>query len=153
MFGDGRAPRSAPERVRGNTHPDDDRFSGMSTDRSEGTAVRSEPDSERSETTPESEPDRVESDPDPERLRRRLRRRADEIERREVGEAVSALDARGDLTEEQRETVRELGSALVEGLAAPPEQTLERAARSEGTDPRQRERTRSIRRLFDLGEG
>ncbi|KDS91066.1 glutamyl-tRNA reductase [Halorubrum saccharovorum] len=113
----------------------------MSTDRSEGTVARSE-----------SEPDRSDPPLDPERLRRRLRRRTDEIERHEVDEAISALDARGDLTEEQREIVRDLGSALVEELTAAPEQTLERAARIEPPEERDRMRTRAIRRLFDLGE-
>ncbi|PAU82557.1 glutamyl-tRNA reductase [Halorubrum salipaludis] len=135
----------------------------MSTDRSEGAVVRSEtdpegsepspdPEPERTESSPDSEPEPSESPPDPERLRRRLRRRTDEIERREVEAAVSALDARGGLTEEQRETVRELGSALADELIAGPDRTLERAARDQEAEGRERERTRSIRRLFDLGE-
>ncbi|WP_200531358.1 glutamyl-tRNA reductase [Halorubrum sp. LN27] len=135
----------------------------MSTDRSEGAVVRSEtdpegsepspdPEPERTESPPDSEPEPSESPPDPERLRRRLRRRTDEIERREVEAAVSALDARGGLTEEQRETVRELGSALADELIAGPDRTLERAARDQEAEGRERERTRSIRRLFDLGE-
>ncbi|WP_128905930.1 glutamyl-tRNA reductase [Halorubrum amylolyticum] len=118
----------------------------MSTNRSEGTPGPTGSATDRTE----ADSDRSESSPDPERLRKRLRRRTDEIERREVEEAVSALDARGDLTEEQRETVRELGSALVEELTAAPERTLVRAARAEGLGGR--ERTRAIRRLFDLDE-
>ncbi|ELZ42784.1 glutamyl-tRNA reductase [Halorubrum saccharovorum DSM 1137] len=111
----------------------------MSTDRSDGNAARSEGDH-----------DELGAPPDPERLRRRLRRRTDAIERREVAEAVSVLDARGDLTDDQRETVREFGSALVEALTAAPEQALERAARTEGA--RERGRARAVRRLFDLDE-
>jgi len=115
----------------------------MSIDRSEGTVARSE-----------SESDRSEPPLDPERLRRRLHRRTAEIERREVEEAVSALDARGGLTEAQRETVRELGGALAEELTASPERTLERAVRTERTEGQADERTRAraISRLFDLGE-
>ncbi|EMA64590.1 hypothetical protein [Halorubrum kocurii] len=74
-------------------------------------------------------PDRPGTAPDPERLQRRLRRRTAEIERREVEEAVTTLDARGDLTDEQRETVRELGSALVGRLTAAPDRALERERR------------------------
>ncbi|WP_280585149.1 glutamyl-tRNA reductase [Halorubrum sp. Boch-26] len=64
---------------------------------------------------------------DPDRVRRRLRRRAERIERREVEEAVSKLEARGDLTDEQRETVRLLGAALRRRVAARPEAALERS--------------------------
>jgi len=113
----------------------------MSTDRSDGAVARSGTD-----------PDRSEPPLDPERLRRRLRRRTDEIERHEVEEAISALDARGDLTEAQREIVRDLGSALAEELTAAPAQTLERAARIERLGERDQVRTRAIRRLFDLDE-
>ncbi|WP_123623916.1 glutamyl-tRNA reductase [Halorubrum sp. CSM-61] len=128
----------------------------MSTDRPEGTGAPSDSAPDRSQSPPASAPDRPEPPSDPERLRRRLRRRTAEIERREIEEAVSALDARGDhgITEEQRETVRELGAALVEALTAPPERGLRRAARAEGTDAREREqkRARAIRRLFDIDE-
>gem|GEM_PF-3243533 len=139
MFGGCPCRPVRPEYVRGNTHPGDGRRSDMSTDRSDGNAARSEGDH-----------DELGAPPDPERLRRRLRRRTDAIERREVAEAVSALDARGDLTDDQRETVREFGSALVEALTAAPEQALERAARTEGA--RERGRARAVRRLFNLDE-
>jgi glutamyl-tRNA reductase len=117
----------------------------MSTDRSEGTHGPTGADPERTE-------EGGDPPPDPERIRRRLRRRADEIERREVEEAVSALDARGGLTAEQRETVRAFGSALVEGLTAAPERTLARATEDEEIGERDRERARAIRRLFDIDE-
>jgi len=110
----------------------------MSTERTERTASASE-----------AEPE----EPEPKRLRRRLRSRTDEIERREVAEAVSALDARGGLTEGQHETVRELGSALAAELTAGPERVLVRAARTEKRGERDRERMRAIRRLFALDEG
>ncbi|EMA64610.1 glutamyl-tRNA reductase [Halorubrum lipolyticum] len=111
----------------------------MSTDRT-GTA------SDRTETAS----DRTEPPIDPDRLRRRLRRRSAEIRGRELEEAVTRLEARGDLTEEQRETVRELGSALVGELIGAPERALERAAQTEGTGARAR--ARAIRRLYDLDE-
>ena len=113
----------------------------MSTDCSDGTTARSEPAS-----------DGAESAPDPERLRKRLCRQTAEIERREVETAVSALDARGDLTDEQRETVREFGAALVGSLTAAPEQTLERAARTERAENGNRARARAVGRLFDVDE-
>ncbi|MGQ3328090.1 glutamyl-tRNA reductase [Halorubrum sp. FL23] len=120
----------------------------MSTDGPDVTVPRSEVAATR------SDPGRVESTPDPERLRRRLRHRIAEIERREVEEAVSALDARGDLTEEQRETVRELGSAIVDGVTVAPKRALERADRVKeaGERERERERARAIRRLFEIDE-
>jgi len=148
----GRVARPAPEQVWGNTHPGADPSPGMSTDWSEGTVSRSGSDPTRSESPPASAPDRSESPSDPEQLRRRLRRRTDDVERREVEEAVSALEARGGLTEEQRETVRALGSALVEGLTAPPERGLKRAVETARVTERDGERLRAIRRLFDLDE-
>jgi len=49
-------------------------------------------------------------------LKKRLRCRSAKIKREELEAAVSKLEARGDLTDEQRETVRELGASLVEEL-------------------------------------
>jgi len=84
------APVQTPEYVRENTHPGPDRPSGMSTDGSESLL------------------DRSESAPDPESLQKRLRCRSAKIKREELeAAAVSKLEARGDLTDEQRETVRE----------------------------------------------
>jgi glutamyl-tRNA reductase len=132
MFGRVRSTRSTPEYVRENTHPGPDRPSGMSTDGSESLL------------------DRSESAPDPESLQKRLRCRSAKIKREELEAAVSKLEARGDLTDEQRETVRELGASLVEELIGAPERALERAPQSGKT--RARARTRAIRRLFDLDE-
>jgi|GEM_PF-3016610 hypothetical protein len=89
--------------------------------------------------------DRSEALPDdPDRVRRRIRDRAERIERREVAEAISSLEARGDLTEEQRETVRLLGTAIARRLTADPESTLDRTGRDEpGT-------VRAVARLFDV---
>ncbi|WP_186310934.1 glutamyl-tRNA reductase [Halorubrum depositum] len=82
--------------------------------------------------------------PDPDRVRRRIRDRAERIERREVGEAISSLEARGGLTDEQRETVRLLGTAIARGLTAAPESALERPARDEPAT------VRAVARLFDV---
>ncbi|MFC7185729.1 glutamyl-tRNA reductase [Halorubrum yunnanense] len=83
---------------------------------------------------------------DPDRVRRRLRRRAEGIERRQVEEAVSKLEARGDLTDEQRETVRLLGAALRRRLTSRPEAALERSAPGDAT-------ARALARLFDADGG
>ena len=80
----------------------------------------------------------------PNYLQRRLRRRAERIKQREIEEAISKLEARGGLTEDQRETVRTLAAALVRDLTAAPESALKRTARSD------RERARIIGRLFDI---
>jgi len=81
---------------------------------------------------------------DTDRVRREIRDRAERIERREVAEAISSLEARGGLTDEQRETVRLLGTAIAEGLTAPPESALERTGRD---DPAA---VRAVARLFDV---
>jgi len=102
---------------------------------------------ERSDVRPDQESD-AEIDPgpdaetDPDRVRRRLRRRAERIERREVAEAVSKLESRGDLTDEQRETVRRLGAVLRRRITSRPDAALERASRGGAT-------VRALARLFD----
>jgi len=81
---------------------------------------------------------------DPDHVRRQILGRAERIERREVAEAISALEARGGLTDEQRETVRLLGAAIARELTAAPESALERTARD---DPAT---VRALARLFDV---
>ena len=88
-----------------------------------------------------SEP-RTDARADPDRVRRRLRRRAGRIEGREVEEAVSKLESRGDLTDEQRGTVRRLGAALRRRITSRPDEALERASRGGAT-------VRALARLFD----
>jgi len=56
--------------------------------------------------------DAIDTETDADSVRRRLQRRSARIERREVEEAISKLEAHGDLTDEQRRTVRMLGSDL-----------------------------------------
>ncbi|MFC7325608.1 glutamyl-tRNA reductase [Halorubrum rutilum] len=94
---------------------------------------------ERSDARSDS---RTDARVDPDRVRRRLRRRAERIERREVAEAVSKLESRGDLTDEQRETVRRLGAVLRRRLTSRPDAALERASGGGAT-------ARALARLFD----
>ncbi|WP_193309083.1 glutamyl-tRNA reductase [Halorubrum halophilum] len=53
---------------------------------------------------------------------------ADRVKAREVDRAVSKLEAQGDLTDEQRETVEDLADALVGQLLAAPTRSLRDAA-------------------------
>lgn len=81
---------------------------------------------------------------DPDRVRRRIRRRAERIERDEVDEAISKLEARGGLTDEQRETVRRLGSVLARRITTGPESTLTRISRND------RATVCTVAKLFDV---
>ncbi|WP_176451409.1 glutamyl-tRNA reductase [Halorubrum sp. Eb13] len=81
---------------------------------------------------------------DPDHVRRQILGRAERIERREVAEAISSLEARGGLTDEQRETVRLLGAAIARELTAAPESALEGTARDEPAA------VRAVARLFDV---
>ncbi|WP_080505119.1 hypothetical protein [Halorubrum aethiopicum] len=98
--------------------------------------------------------------PDPERARRsrqlrRLRRRAARIERREREQALSALESRGTLTDEQRETVRALAATLVAELTAGPAAALggPRESESETQGTIDRRRARTVGRLLELETG
>jgi hypothetical protein len=88
---------------------------------------------------------------------RRLRRRAARIERREREEALSALESRGRLTDEQRETVRALAATLVAELTAGPAAALGGSRESESETETQgktdRTRARTVGRLFELETG
>ncbi|OYR54118.1 hypothetical protein [Halorubrum halodurans] len=75
---------------------------------------------------------------------RRLRRRAARIERREREAAISALESRGTLTAEQRETVRALAASLVDELIAGPTAALAESGR------RNRETGRTVGMLLEL---
>ena len=69
---------------------------------------------------------------------------ADRVKAREVDRAVSKLEAQGELTDEQRETVEDLADALVGQLLAAPTRSLRDAA---GEDDW--ETIRTALRLFD----
>jgi len=79
--------------------------------------------------------------------RRRLRTRSERIRRRELDEALSRLDARGDLTDEQRAIVRQLSVRITDRIIAAPELYLAAA-----TD-RDRSVVRPVVNLFDLDGG
>jgi hypothetical protein len=77
-------------------------------------------------------------------VRRRVQRRSARIERREIEEAFSELEADGDLTDEQRRTVRLLGTTLARRVTPDPTPTLERDDRDDEAV------ARSLARLFDV---
>jgi hypothetical protein len=77
-------------------------------------------------------------------VRRRLHARSARIERREVEEALSKLDARGEFTAEQRRILRRLGATLARRLTPAPEAALE----GDGRDDE--ESVRTLARLFDV---
>jgi hypothetical protein len=81
---------------------------------------------------------------EPDRVRRRIRDRAERIERHEVAEAIAALEARGGLTDEQRETVRLLGATIARRVTAAPESAVELFGGNEPTT------VRAVARLFDV---
>ncbi|MCG1008382.1 glutamyl-tRNA reductase [Halorubrum lacusprofundi] len=88
--------------------------------------------------------DAIDTETDADSVRRRLQRRSARIERREVEEAISKLEAHGDLTDEQRRTVRMLGSDLTRKLMVAPESRLEQSSRDRPKS------VRAVARLFDI---
>jgi glutamyl-tRNA reductase len=88
--------------------------------------------------------DATDTEIDPDWVWRRLHRRSARIERREVEEALSKLEACSDLTDEQRRTVRQLGDSLAWRLTLAPELALKRSSRDEQTT------VCTVARLFDL---
>lgn len=85
-------------------------------------------------------------EPDPERVRRAIRDRGEEIKRRELRRAFARLDAHGDLTAAQRDAVERMATAIVDGVLAAPEAMLQRTADHD------RETVRTAVELFDPGE-
>lgn len=86
------------------------------------------------------------SEVDPATVRRRLRRRAEEIKRDELERALSKLEARGTVTETEREIVSTLAAEIVDGVVDPPEAAITEVSRSE------RGSTAAVVRLFDLDD-
>lgn len=62
---------------------------------------------------------------DPEAVRGVIRARGEEIKRRELQKAFNRLEANGELTSEQREIIRQMATAIVDAVLAPPQATLE----------------------------
>lgn len=81
--------------------------------------------------------------PNREEMLRRVRERAEQLRRREVETAIRKLEARGEVTEGQREAIDEMTEGIVEGLLSTPEtamreadeRTLRAAMRVYGLDP------------------
>ncbi|AFK20008.1 glutamyl-tRNA reductase [Haloferax mediterranei ATCC 33500] len=73
---------------------------------------------------------------------------AEHVKRREVSTALSKLEAQGDLTDEQRETVESLADALIGQLLAAPTKSLRDAAGDDDWTTIQ-----TAMRLFDPGFG
>ncbi|MFC7130979.1 glutamyl-tRNA reductase [Haloferax chudinovii] len=73
---------------------------------------------------------------------------AEHVKRREVSTALSKLEAQGDLTDEQRETVESLADALVGQILAAPTKSLRDAAGDDDWTTIQ-----TAMRLFDPGFG
>ncbi len=63
------------------------------------------------------------------------------MKRRELDRALSELEAAGELTDGQRETVAAMADAVVSSIASVPARTLRRAADDETR--------RAMRRMFD----
>jgi glutamyl-tRNA reductase len=61
---------------------------------------------------------------DPEAVRGTIRAHGEEIKGRELQKAFNRLDANGELTSEQREIVRQMATAIVDGVLAAPELAL-----------------------------
>lgn len=64
-------------------------------------------------------------DLDPEAVQNEIRTRGEEIKRRELQRAFNRLESNGELTSEQREIIRQMATAIVDGLLAAPESALE----------------------------
>ncbi|PHQ38441.1 hypothetical protein DJ69_11595 [Halorubrum persicum] len=88
--------------------------------------------------------DTTDPEADPDCIRRRLLHQAARIERREVEEALSKLEARDNLTDEQRRTIRVLGDTLAWRLMANFELSLKQRSQDS------KEGARAVARLFNL---
>lgn len=120
-------------------------------DASEGADADADPDADP-DPDPEDRDAEIEptGDPvrgDPRRARERLRRRGEAVRRRELDEALCTLDARGELTDDQRRAVRALAEGIVDGVLGPPRAALEGDAPVD-----ERRAARTVTRLFDVEE-
>lgn len=87
------------------------------------------------------------TDPDPETVLERIRERGEQIRQEELQRALVRLEQQGDLTDAQREQVRQLTDRLVDRLLAVPESTLENASAES------RETLRTVAGLFAPDDG
>lgn len=82
-------------------------------------------------------------DIDPETVRQAIRTHADDLKRQELQTAFDRLEARRTLTPEQRQIIIQMATAIVDGVLAAPEETLEDATECD------REIVRTAVELFD----
>lgn len=75
----------------------------------------------------------------------KLRDRAERIKQRELDEAVSRIDAHGELTPAQRDVLVEMATQITETIVGPPD-AVERATASPEFD------VEGLVRLFDLDD-
>ncbi|MFC6723077.1 glutamyl-tRNA reductase [Halobium palmae] len=62
---------------------------------------------------------------DPEMVRQLIRRRADDLKRRELQKAFDQLEARGTLTPEERRIIAQMATNIVDQILAAPESAVE----------------------------
>jgi glutamyl-tRNA reductase len=80
---------------------------------------------------------------DPEAVRLAIRGRAEALKQRELRKAISQLEARGDLSPEQRHIITQIATAIVDEILAVPESTLNDVSADE------EDTVRTAIRLFD----
>lgn len=74
--------------------------------------------------THESESDSRDYHVDPRDIRRAIQRRACELERQELDRAITCLESRGELTDEQKQILEKTATAITTGVLAGPESVL-----------------------------
>jgi len=82
--------------------------------------------------------------PDVETVREQLRVHTEQIKQRELDEALSKLEARGELSAAQREVVTQLADEITDQIVAAPAATLEESFE------RDERVARTVIRLFEL---
>lgn len=83
-------------------------------------------------------------DPNSEAVRRAIQVRSEEIKRQELKQAFDHLSAHETLTEQQREIITEMATAIVEGVLHAPDAALADATHHN------RDTVRTATELFDL---
>lgn len=80
-----------------------------------------------------------------EKARMRLREHAERTKQAELDEALTKLDAQGELTDAQRETLTRMATRITDRILAPPEATMNGTAEPE-------KYAKTVLRLFDPDE-
>jgi hypothetical protein len=102
------------------------------------------PERSNKERRPNCRDDAPDTGVDADCVLRRLQHRTARIERREIEEALSKLENCGDLTDEQRQTVRLFGGTLAWRLTADFESILKQCSKNTQAT------ARAVARLFNL---